>query len=142
MTKLALNLLLEQDSKEQPFEFTEFPILVKGTDVFKQAVEVGDSAFVDPEPISKQFRAIRRAGNWPKALLRTPNLEHRVTACLLNALDHHVDGKSWNKIYIYIETGATEGPYYGYGHLHMRIVTIGDDGVKELTGMNFTKIKR
>ncbi|MNG47128.1 hypothetical protein D3C79_49950 [compost metagenome] len=140
MTKLALNLLLEQDSKERPFEFTKFPILVKGTEVFKPSIEVGYPASVNPEPIFKQFRAIRRSGNWPKGLLRMPNLEHRITTCLLKALDRHDKDGPWDDVYFYMEAiDALSDAFLGCDRTHVRVLTIKEDSVKGITGLNFVR---
>lgn len=142
MTKRALNLLLEQKGKENTFEFTEFPILLKGTDVFKPAIETGGDPSVNPEPLSKQFRNIRRSGNWPKGLLQTPNLEHRIIGCFLSALDRYKAEVLLDSVYVYIEADESQGHYYSYGDVRVRVVNIEKDSVKELTGMNFTKTKR
>lgn len=142
MTVYILDLLREQDNKKQPFEFNRFPLLLKGTDVFKAPMEVGDQPYVNPEPMYKQFRCIRRSGNWPKPLLRIPNLEHRITACLLDTLDRYMVGHSWDNIYIHMAMDEYAVTDIQCDRLVVRVLFIEGNYIKELTGADFIKIRQ
>jgi hypothetical protein len=142
MSTAVLDLLQAQTDKERPFEFDSFPIILKGSDLFKPEIFVDVPASVDPEPVAKQFRAIRRAGKWPTAMLRLANLEHRITSCLIHVLDHWPDEVFQRDAYLHI--------YMDEFHvddrvitdcLKVRVVTVDGNHVKELAGLNIFKLR-
>lgn len=94
-----------------PFEFNSFPILVKGTDIFKVRGDTNEP-YVDIRPVSQQLARIRRDGNWPKELLRKENLEDRIMMYLLNSLDHDADLPYYGDTYFYMfdPTGVVQDP--------------------------------
>lgn len=66
--------------------FTRFPIILPVKDIFK--VRGGTEArYIDLTEITHQFQNIRKAGNWPKSMLRYENLEERIAAFLLKHQD-------------------------------------------------------
>lgn len=80
----------------------QFPVVLKASEVFRGPVD-DLPVHVDPQAIIDLFARIRRSGNWPKPLLRMPNLIHRITTMLLEVLDKDRDVAFSDSAFIRLE---------------------------------------
>lgn len=82
----------------------KFPVVMKANEVFRGPVD-DVPPHVDPQAIIDLFAKIRRSGNWPKPLLRMPNLIHRITTMLMEVLDKDRDVAFSDNAFIRMEMG-------------------------------------
>ena len=111
MSNNPIELLKAQELSDTPFKFNELPMLIKGKDVFKAPLSKGEPSYIDMTVINAQIAKMRRLGKFPTFMLRMPNLEYSIAACLLDVRNHNPDAFLHDDIYVYMDqtTGLNPG---------------------------------
>jgi hypothetical protein len=119
----------------------QFPAVLKASEVFRGPVD-DVPAHVDPQAIIDLFAKIRRSGNWPKPLLRMPNLIHRITTMLLEVLAHDSDKVFSDKVFIRLEmSNDLVGERIMCDKFQVMVTLVNDRQEKVIDSVSFFKPK-